>query len=311
MESRILLALCALLLNAALGGPRAFYAALGARRPLRFAAAWVRDVERRLNREHRSAGEREMRGALLAGTVLALALIFGWACGWAFRSNLRFVELLLLTLALPVRPAWDLASSIGKSLQAGNVTAARAALEDTPWKHHALLDEPGLARAGIETLAVGFSEKIVAPLLYYALFGLPGLFMAKAITFLHEQLPSSAAKAEFGQAAGWLHTALHWLPARLAALLWMVAALFLPSGRWKKSSAQIAAALAVETPRALALLSAGAALSLSLGGPGSAYSGGRWHGAGSVKASPADLRRALYLFALLHLLLSVPLGLLL
>lgn len=54
---RVILAISALFLNMILGGPRAFYQALGSGRVTRAPLRFVRDAERRLNRDHRSVSE--------------------------------------------------------------------------------------------------------------------------------------------------------------------------------------------------------------------------------------------------------------
>ena len=63
---RTLLALSALLLNMFFGGPRRFYAALGFARIARLPMLGIRDIERKLNREHRSLEALIMRGWVFA-----------------------------------------------------------------------------------------------------------------------------------------------------------------------------------------------------------------------------------------------------
>src|SRR5687767_5653289 len=74
---RAVLVLSALLLNAFLAGPPRWYEALGLGKLSRLCAHIVRDAERRLNRDHRSASEREMRGILLVALVIIAALLGG------------------------------------------------------------------------------------------------------------------------------------------------------------------------------------------------------------------------------------------
>jgi len=304
---RSLFALCALLLNVVLAGPRQWYGAFGLSDWFRTPATLVRDAERKLNREHRSLKEREWRGALLTSLVLAGSLIAGWFFGWLFRHGLEFAELLVLTAALPVRPTWDRVSQLRKNLYAGNLQAARQALAGTAWRHHALLDEYGLGRAGIELLAVNFSEKIVAPVFWYLLLGLPGLFASKSLALLQETLTQRGGAEGFGKAARSVHYWLHYLPSRLAALLWLAASLFLPWVKLRETAKQIAGGVNGAAPQIVSLLSAAAVLKLTLGGPASIYAQ-RWIGSGTSRPASSDVKRALYVFALLDLLLFILLG---
>ena len=302
--NRALIVLSALLLNALLAGPRRLYQSLGAAPLLRLPAQAVRGLERRLNRDHCSESERETRGFILVGVACLISLLAGWLLGGLFQRN--FIELLVVTLALPVRPAWDIASGIRKGLQEGDVSGAKQVLEDTAWKHYAVLDEYGVARAGIETLAVCFSEKILSPALWYLLFGLPGLFLSKTIYLLRETMASDIA---FSQAARTAHMVLHYIPSRLAALFWVAASLFLPSSQPREIAAQIGAGFFTASPNRLALLSAASVLTLALGGPVSVYAK-EWQGTGSSRPAARDIRRALTVYALMHLLLFILIGLL-
>lgn len=309
MDSAVLV-LSALLLNAALG-VRRWYAPLRPQRVTGLPARLVRDVERRLDREHRGLKERERRGALLVALAFAACLAAGLVGGWLFKQNLHFVEIALMTVLLPLRPIWDRASSIHQSLKAGNVAQARLALDEKLWRHRAVMDEAGLARAGIETLAVGFAEKILAPILWYFILGLTGLFFSRALTLIVETLQSPAQEEGFARAARGAHYLLHYLPSRLAAGLWLMALLFLPSGKPGEAARDIReGGLDTAPPQRIDLLAAASALKLSLGGPSSVYAADKaWVGKGPVRALPQDMARALYLFALLHLFLFILLGL--
>ncbi len=303
---RAVLVLCALLLNLLLAGPPKWFEALGLGRLTRWPAVLVRMLERRLNRERRSSEERRLRGALLVGMALGGGLLVGALLNWLFQYNLRFIELLLVALLLPVRPSWDTAAQIRYGLYTGNPSMARAALEHTVWRHHALLDEHGLARAGIELLAVHFAEKIFAPALAYVLFGLPGLFISKAVYVLRETLPRTGD--EFARATQAAHYALHYIPARVACVLFLAAAFFMPSVKAGEAVRKLSPAINRAAPQEIALLSAASVLKLSLGGPTSAYAQA-WIGDGTPKPTAYDVKRALQLFAFLHLLLLVLFGL--
>jgi adenosylcobinamide-phosphate synthase len=308
----VLLVLLALPVNVALGGPRAWYGALGLKRLLELPVVLLRDVERRLNREQRSPAERAARGYVLALTVIVVALGAGACFDWLL-LGLPFFECAVLAMALPARAGWDLAFGIRKALYKGNIEQARRELIGTPWRHHARLDEYGLGRAAVEHVSVTFGEKIVSPACWYLLLGLPGLFMVKAVTFLQERLPASSPSAQvFSRGAQMAHGFLHVLPSRLAGLLWLAASLFMagPAGM-RRAAARIAPALFTDDSQKLCLVGASAVLNLSLGGPLSLYARQAWMEGGPLKAGPADIRRALHAYALLNVLLFACLGLLL
>lgn len=305
-----LLILSALLLNAVLGGPSRVYSILGLARLARLPAQGIREIERRLNREHRTVKERVIRGWVFALFVIFACIAFGMLIDWILQDEWQFVEILLLAALLPARSTWKCASAVAGGLRRGSLNEARRALAGTVWRHHARLDEHGVARAAIETLAVHFSDKMVGPALFYLLFGLPGLFVSKSIYLMQETLVRPTQNEEaFAHASQQLHFFLHYIPARIAAMLWLCAAIFLPYANMKEATEQVVNGMFGERPQDVAVLSAAAVLRVSLGGPGSVYVHEGWVGAGSARASQADIRRAQRAFILLHVLLFCFIGL--
>jgi len=293
------IALFALMLNAALGGPRRWYEATGFLRLATLPARTIRHLEQKLNREGRSAADRELRGQVVVAIVILICIVLGFAGGWILQHNLRFVEVVLVATMLPVRPIWDRTMALRKALSASDIASARQPLAGTPWKHHPLLDEYGVARAAIEMLAIDFSEKIVCPVLGYTFFGLPGLFVCKAITFLRDALIHAP---EFSKGARMAHSILHTIPARLSAVLWLMSTLFLPSGTISGATKRILNSFLDDGPRALCVRVAATVARVSLGGPGSPYLT-QWAEGGTAKVLPPHIRRAQasYLFAAIFL----------
>lgn len=307
MGSSVLI-LGALVLNALLGGPRRFYMRAGFARLIVKPAALIRDLERRLNREHRSLSERQTRGLMLVMAGLFVSLIAGWILA-LLSKQAPFFELLILAVALPLRPAWDIATQISRALKKGDLPSARQALDGTAWRYHALMDDYAVGRAAVEILAVYFSEKIFAAALWYFVFGLPGLLASKCIFLMQETLSQPAGEQGFGKAARATHFVMHYIPSRIVSVFWIAVMSFIPSANPADAVRQVTPALPGASPIALSLLSAASALKLSLGGPTSIYASGNWIGSGTARPSPADIGRALYLFALLCLFLFVLFGL--
>ena len=76
------------------------------------------------------------------------------------------------------------AERIAAALEAGDLTAARAALPNLCGRDPGPLDESELARAVVESVAENTSDAIVAPLVWGALAGLPGLTGYRAVNTL-------------------------------------------------------------------------------------------------------------------------------
>jgi adenosylcobinamide-phosphate synthase len=238
--------------------------------------------------------------------LLAVAGLAALLAGLLLQALLghRLLAALALAPCLPLRSLWTRTRAIRRALAAGDLAAARMALAGTLFRHHAIMDAPSVARAGIELLTVQFAEHVVAPLLWYLLLGFPGALLSKTLMLLRE-----TSSGEFGMPAAAAQRVFHYLPSRLAAMLWLAAGLFVPGADARRCWQALSPHFASAPPQSLALLSAAAALNLSLGGPGSPYGADGWIGHGTARAGAGDLRRAEVLLGLLCLLLFVGLGL--
>jgi len=111
--------------------------------------------------------------------------------------------------------------------QAGTVdlVAARARIPALCGRDPASLDAGGLARAGTESMAENTSDAVVAPLLWGAVAGLPGLLGYRAVNTLDAMVGYRSARyRRFGWAAARLDDVANLVPARVAALLFAVLA---------------------------------------------------------------------------------------
>jgi adenosylcobinamide-phosphate synthase len=81
------------------------------------------------------------------------------------------------------------------------------------------LDPPLIVSATIESLAENLTDSVVSPLLYYALFGLPGALAYRAVNTMDAMLGYRDEREYVGKAAARSDDAANWLPTRLTALL--------------------------------------------------------------------------------------------
>ena len=262
-------------------------------------------LDRRLNRERRAAGARALRGAVVAVAVAAAMAVLGWALakfsrsvpyGWA-------IELLFVVLLLAQRGLFDHVRAVGRALDTDGLAGGRAAVAHIVGRDPEQLDEHGIARAAIESLAEGFSDAVVAPAFWYLLFGLPGLFVYKTINTMDSMIGYRTERhAAFGMVTARLDDALNYVPARLAGGFIVAAAMFAPNGL----SAQALKVMLRDggkhrSPNAGRPEAAMAgALSVALSGP-RRYDGKvvdePWLGEEfSARIGVVEIRRALYLF---------------
>ena len=111
------------------------------------------------------------------------------------------------------------AATIAAQLTTQNLAAARDQVRHLVGRDTAELSTGEVARATVESLAENASDAVVAPLLWGALAGLPGLLGYRAANTLDAMIGHRSPRyRRFGWAAARLDDLANWVPARLAAL---------------------------------------------------------------------------------------------
>lgn len=110
-----------------------------------------------------------------------------------------------------------------KGLEAGRSAVAMIVGRDT-----ACLDETGVAKAAIETVAENTSDGVIAPMIYTALGGPVLGFLYKTVNTMDSMVGYKNDRyLHFGRRAARLDDVVNFLPARLSAYLMLAACLFL------------------------------------------------------------------------------------
>lgn len=179
-------------------------------------------VERRLWRDRRAAGVAyAATGALLAaGPVLVLDR--------ASRAHpLRRAALtgVVTWAALGGRSLAGAGRDLGALVARGDLDGARALAPTLVGRDPATLDGAGLARAGLESVAENTSDAVVAPFVWGALLGAPGVALHRGLNTMDAMVGHHSPRYErFGWAAARADDVAGWPAARASALLTVAAA---------------------------------------------------------------------------------------
>jgi adenosylcobinamide-phosphate synthase len=112
------------------------------------------------------------------------------------------------------------ASGVARAIEVGDLDGARRRLPALCGRDARDLGAAELARATVESLAENTSDAVVAPLLWGAACGLPGLLGYRAVNTLDAMIGHHSPRYErFGWAAARLDDAANLLPARVTGLL--------------------------------------------------------------------------------------------
>ena len=221
----------------------------------------------------------------------------------------------LASTLIAQRSLYEHVAAVADALDKGGVEAGREAVAKIVGRDTRTLDEAGVARSAIESLAENFSDGVVAPIMWGAVLGLPGMVAYKAINTADSMIGHRTQRHEaFGFAAAKVDDAVNIPASRLAAFFLALATSVHDDADFHR---------AVETVRRDAdthrspnagwpEAAMAGALGLKLSGPRvyhGALTDDEWIGDGREEANSTDIRRALGLYKTACTVQIVALGL--
>ena len=245
---------------------------------------------------------------IAAGWSIDRYLVERWTHGWV-------LEAVVASTLLAFRGLHDHARAVAGGLDR-SLAAGREAVSHLVGRDPASLDEAGVARGAVESIAENFSDGVVAPLFWYALAGLPGLVAYKAVNTLDSMIGHRTERyRHFGAAAARLDDLVNWLPARLAGLYFVAAAWLQPGANGGRAwRVMLRDAGRHRSPNAGWQEAAVAgALGFALAGPRRYRHEtveDAWMGDGRARLGAGDIRRSLHLYITAGTLVASTLALL-
>jgi adenosylcobinamide-phosphate synthase len=298
----------ALLIDALVGDPAWLWRRTG--HPVTWFGTVIDGLDRRFNRG--PAAARRLAGVLaLLGTVLLFALPAAILA--AVLAALPVSTLLEAAAASTLLAQRSLHEHVARVADAPSPEAARTAVGAIVGRDTANLDETGISRAALESLAESLSDGVVAPAFWLAIGGLPGLVAYKIVNTADSMIGHlSPRHAAYGWAAARLDDLLNLVPARLTAVL----VLLVPPRLGRLGTVADEAARHASPNAGWPEAAFAQSLGVSLGGP-RRYDGephaGPWFNRAGRAPERADIRRGLRLafnVGLVHGLAYAVLGLL-
>jgi len=221
----VTLTLAALLIDAVVGYPDRLVRSIG--HPVSWIGRPIGALERYCNRDSTEPVQRRALGIitlLLVVTVVAVAafvierglllLPFG-VIGVAFLASALIAQ----------RSLHEHVADVADALEKTGAEGGREAVSHIVGRDTGALDEAGVARAAIESLAENFSDGVVAPVFWMLIAGLPGAAVYKAINTADSMIGHRTPRYQaFGWSAARLDDLVNLPASRLSALLIIAAA---------------------------------------------------------------------------------------
>ena len=185
-------------------------------------------LEKRLRKAFPATpGGEKAAGAVIwvvtAGVSLALPLVILRLCGRVSPWLRLAVESIMCWQILATKSLRDESMKVYKALKTGDLAASRHAVSMIVGRDTERLDDAGVTRAAVETVAENTSDGIVAPLVFLALGGAPLGFFYKAVNTMDSMLGYvEEPYKNIGLVPARMDDVLNYIPARISALLMLL-----------------------------------------------------------------------------------------
>ncbi|MBO0661758.1 adenosylcobinamide-phosphate synthase CbiB [Jiella sp. MQZ9-1] len=307
--TRLAILLAGLVLDRLIGDPPWLWRHV--RHPVAAMGEAIGALDRILNRPDFTDETRRRAGFFALGLLLLAALLIGGfiaALADAFGALGMIVETLIVAIFLAHKSLVDHVGAVATALRNGGLAEGRRTVAMIIGRDPEQLDQAGIVRAAIESLAENASDGVVAPAFWYLLLGLPGLLAYKMVNTADSMIGHlNAPYRDFGFAVAKLDDILNFVPARLTALLLALAAMFGGNGAAPRLGFSTIVAITRRDAPLHRSPNAGwpetamaAALGLSVGGPRRygdlVVDAPQLNPEGRREATPADIARAIALF---------------
>ena len=204
--------------------------------PVRLIGSLISFLDKRLNCdagynsfENEANLTKYKRGVLLAfAVIIATFIVSAMILVAAYSINLYagvIVEAVMTWQILATKCLRVESMRVYDALRTDGVDAGRRAVSMIVGRDTSVLDESGVTRAAVETIAENTSDGVIAPMLYTAIGGPVLGFVYKAVNTMDSMLGYKNDKyMYFGRFAARLDDVVNFIPARISAYLMIIAA---------------------------------------------------------------------------------------
>ncbi|OLY42685.1 adenosylcobinamide-phosphate synthase CbiB [Bartonella apis] len=221
MERLCFVLLLALLIDRSIGDPDWIWRKVP--HPVAAFGAGIKWFETRYNRKSMSSRRRKWYGI----SALLILLLATFIIGLVIHLLLLelgiagiIIEALFASTLLAQKSLVDHVGKVEKAFKQGSLIEARNAVSLVVGRETKNLDESAVCRAAIESLAENSSDGVVAPVFWYIILGLPGLFCYKLVNTADSMVGYKNERfKDFGWASARLDDVVNFIPARLTAII--------------------------------------------------------------------------------------------
>ncbi|KEQ23683.1 adenosylcobinamide-phosphate synthase CbiB [Paenibacillus tyrfis] len=235
MSETLIMVLAAIVIDWVLGDPSWRWLT----HPVIWIGRWISAVEKRLWPEGAQSagvhGKWAVRWRGIALTASTVGLAFGamyfivWAASMVHPWLGYAVNTWFISTTIAIKGLKDAAMAVYRPLAEGRLDEARKYVGYIVGRDTTQLDEPGITRAAVETVAENIVDGVVSPIFFALLGGAPLAMLYRAANTLDSMVGYKNEKyLHFGWASARFDDVLNWIPARLTGGLLILVALASP-----------------------------------------------------------------------------------
>lgn len=201
--------------------------------PIRLIGNTIAFLEKKLRKPQRSDTHQLLSGAVLVVVVMIVSFVipFGilWGCRQIHPILALVVESIFCYFLFAAKSLKVESGKVQEALEQQGLPEARTAVSMIVGRDVNALDEEGVAKAAVETVAENTSDGVIAPMLYMIIGGAPLGFLYKAINTMDSMIGYKNDKyLYFGRVAAKVDDVANYIPARISALFMLLGAYLLP-----------------------------------------------------------------------------------
>ena len=144
---------------------------------------------------------------------------------------------MLLKSTFSIKMLFQVARRMAKLVDSNSIDEVRTGLRALVSRDVAELSLEEATAATVESVSENLTDSIVAPMIAFALFGLPGAFAYRAINTLDSMIGYHGRYEYLGKASARFDDVVNWVPSRVTAILLVIGSTFLPgqkaSNAWR------------------------------------------------------------------------------
>jgi adenosylcobinamide-phosphate synthase len=203
--------LLAIILDAVFGEPEWLWSRIP--HPIQILGDGIRWFDKTLN----VAPLQKIKGFITVTILVVGAALLGWIL--SILPDYGVLEVIVVAVLLAhkslIQHVMNVAVALAQDLSKGRTEVAKIVGRNTDQ-----MQPSDVARAAIESAAENFSDGVIAPALWYLVFGLPGIIIYKVVNTADSMIGyKSEQYSNFGYAAAKLDDLLNYIPARFTSVL--------------------------------------------------------------------------------------------